>query len=154
MLSEEQWRWLEEQLRLPADLRLIATSIPFVMEFTGWESWANMPLERQRLIDLIRDTKANGVLLLSGDAPWSEISRLDQEAPYALWDITTGSLNRRGTGIGPNRHRVGSPTGEPNFDYIEIDWTAADPEVRIELRNAANRSLLRQTVRLTELQAR
>ena len=154
MLSEEQWRWLEEQLRLPADLRLIATSIPFVMEFTGWESWANMPLERQRLIDLIRDTRANGVLLLSGDAPWSEISRLDQEAPYELWDITTGSLNRRGAGIGPNRHRVGSPTGEPNFGYIEIDWPAADPAVRIELRNAANRSLLRQTVRLSDLQGR
>jgi alkaline phosphatase D len=153
MLSEEQWRWFEQQLRQPADLRLIATSIPFVMEFTGWESWANMPNERQRLIDLVRDTGATGVLLLSGDTPWADVSRLDQEAPYPLWDFTSGSLNRRGTaGIGPNRHRIGDATREPNFGYIEVDWTAADPEIRFEVRNVANRSLLRQTIRLSELQ--
>ncbi len=154
MLGEEQWRWLEEQLRQPADLRLIVTSIPFVMEFNGWESWANMPLERRRLIDLIRTTRANAVLLLSGDTPWSEVSRLDGELAYPLWDITSSSLNRRGAGIGPNRHRVGNPTTEPNFGYMEIDWTEADPAIRIELRTVANRSLLRQTLRLSELQPR
>ncbi len=153
MLSEEQWRWLEQQLRQPADLRLIVTSIPFVMEFTGWESWANMPNERQRLIDLIRDSGAAGVLLLSGDSPWADVSRLDGEAPYPLWDFTSGPLNRRATaGIGPNRHRVGQATREPNFGYIEVDWTAADPEVRVEVRSVTNRSLLRQTLRLSELQ--
>ncbi len=153
MLSEEQWRWLDQQLRQPADLRLIATSIPFVMEFTGWESWANMPNERQRLIELIRDTGAAGVLLLSGDTPWADVSRLEGEVPYPLWDFNSGSLNRRGmVGIGPNRHRVGTPTAEPNFGYMEIDWTAADPTIRIELRSIANRSLLRQIVRLSELQ--
>ncbi|MXX60583.1 MAG: c-type cytochrome [Holophagales bacterium] len=153
MLSEEQWRWLEQQLRQPADLRLIVTSIPFVMEFSGWESWANMPNERQRLIDLIRDTGATGVLLLSGDSPWADISRLDGVASYPLWDFTTGPLNRRSTtGIGPNRHRVGQATRESNFGYIEIDWTAADPGVRVEVRNVANRGLLRQTLRLSELQ--
>ena len=154
MLGEEQWHWLEAQLRQPADLRLLVTSIPAVMEFTGWESWANMPLERQRLIDLIRDTRASGVLLLSGDTPWSEISRLDGEISYPLWDITSSSLNRRGAGIGPNRHRVGSATTEPNFGYMEIDWTEADPAIRIELRSVANRNLLRQTLRLSELRAK
>lgn len=153
MLSEEQWRWLEEQLRQPADLRLIGTSIPFVMEFTGWESWANMPNERQRLIDLMRDTGATGVLLLSGDTPWADVSRLEGEVPYPLWDFTSGPLNGRGTaGIGPNRHRVGQATREPNFGYIEVDWTAADPEIRVEVRSVANRSLLHQTLRLSELQ--
>ncbi len=152
MLGEEQWRWLEEQLRQSADLRLIVTSIPFVMEFSGWESWANMPLERMRLIDLIRTTRANGVLLLSGDTPWSEVSRLDGELTYPLWDITSSSLNRRSGGIGPNRHRVGPATSEPNFGYMEIDWTQADPAIRIELRTVANRGLLRQTLRLSELQ--
>ena len=154
MLSEEQWHWLEERLRQPADLRLLVTSIPAVMEFTGWESWANMPLERQRLIDLIRDTRTSGVLLLSGDTPWSEISRLDGEISYPLWDITSSSLNQRGAGIGPNRHRVGRPITAPNFGYMEIDWTEADPAIRIELRSVSNRSLLRQTVRLSELQVK
>ncbi|MCY3971944.1 MAG: c-type cytochrome [Acidobacteria bacterium] len=152
MLSEEQWHWLREQLQQPADLRLVVTGIPFVMEFTGWESWANMPLERRRLLHLLRDTSAGGVLLLSGNAPWSDISRLDADFPYPLWDITTGSMNLRGVVIGPNRHRVGSSTREPNFGYMEIDWTEADPTIRIELRSIANRSLLRQSVRLSELQ--
>ncbi len=52
------------------------------------------------------------------------------------------------------RHRVGSTTTEPNFGYIDIDWTEADPAIRIELRSVANRSLLRQTVQLSELRAK
>lgn len=44
MLGERQWAWLHEQLRQPADLRLIGSSLQVLADFTGWEAWANYPL--------------------------------------------------------------------------------------------------------------
>ena len=77
MLGEDQWRWLAEQLRQPAALRLVATSTPFLQDGTGWETWANFPAERARLIDLIEETKANGVIFITGDTHRAQFSRGD-----------------------------------------------------------------------------
>lgn len=41
MLGEPQWRWLEEQLAQPADLRILASSLQVVADFPGWEAWIN-----------------------------------------------------------------------------------------------------------------
>jgi len=62
ILGETQWQWLEEQLRLPADVRIIASSIQFGHEYNGYESWTNLPLEQERMLEIIRRTKASGVL--------------------------------------------------------------------------------------------
>lgn len=57
MLGEEQWKWLENELLKPADLRIILTSTQFVSEFNGYELWALKPYEKQRMIDLIKKQK-------------------------------------------------------------------------------------------------
>src|SRR5262249_8359183 len=66
MLGEAQWKWLEEQLRVPARVRLLVSSIQVVAEDHGHEKWANLPHERERLFKLLKDTRAAGVVLLSG----------------------------------------------------------------------------------------
>ena len=81
MLGEAQWRWLEEQLRQPAELRLLVSSIQVVAEGHGWERWGNFPLERQRLYRLIADTRAQGVVFLSGDR---HVGALYREPPARL----------------------------------------------------------------------
>ncbi len=43
LLGDAQWAWLAERLREPAALRIIATSIQFSADYTGFEAWANMP---------------------------------------------------------------------------------------------------------------
>jgi hypothetical protein len=76
LLGEEQWAWLGEQLRAPADLRVIGSPIGVVAQAHGWESWALFPHERRRLVALIHAAKASGVLLISGDIHYGEISVL------------------------------------------------------------------------------
>ena len=46
LLGSAQWYWLEEQLRAPAELRLVASSIQFAAEFHGGEAWANFHASR------------------------------------------------------------------------------------------------------------
>ena len=49
MLGEAQWQWLEQELKKPAAIKLIASSLQLLPDFTGWESWANFPDYRKRL---------------------------------------------------------------------------------------------------------
>ena len=138
MLGEAQWRWLEEQLHVPAEIRLIASSIQFISEFSGGEAWANLPLEKQRMLRLLEKTKANGVIFLSGDRHWAELSRLDRPGTYPLFDLTSSALtqtHKRGTPT-PNRHREGPTYHDANMGLIHIDWQKRGSAVTLELLNA------------------
>ena len=67
-------------------------------DFTGWEAWVNFPHDHQRLIDLIRRKNANGVVFLSGDIHYAELSKLDVNVPYTLWDLTSSGLTEEWRG--------------------------------------------------------
>ena len=93
MLGSEQWSWLKAQLSQPANLRLIVSSIQIIADGHGWESWRVLPKERQKLYQLIAETKSNGVLFLSGDRHSAAIYEETKNLPYAITEITSSSLN-------------------------------------------------------------
>ena len=47
-------KWLAEQLKVPAELRLIGSVVQVVPDEHGSEMWGNFPLERKRLFKLFR----------------------------------------------------------------------------------------------------
>jgi alkaline phosphatase D len=122
LLGEAQWRWLEKQLAIPADIRIIGSSIQLLAEFTGWESWANFPADRARLLDMLAASQSAATFIISGDTHWAEISRLDDIVGYPLWEITSSGLTEEWKAVSPNRHRVGEPFAEANYGLIKIDW--------------------------------
>ena len=102
MMSEEQWAWLETELRKPAELRLLFSTVQVLAEGHGWERWGLIPLERRRLFELINATGANGVVLFSGDRHVGAHYRVPRGvygAPYPMNEITSSSLTHsyRGT---------------------------------------------------------
>src|SRR5688572_8840023 len=62
MLGEPQWTWLEAQLREPADLRILGSSLQVLADFAGWEGWVNYARDQQRLFDVIRRTRADRMI--------------------------------------------------------------------------------------------
>ncbi|MEZ6122607.1 MAG: alkaline phosphatase D family protein [Planctomycetaceae bacterium] len=106
LLGETQWTWLEQQLREPADLRIIGSSIQLAHEYNGWESWTNFPLELMKMVRLISTTRANGVVFISGDVHWGELSVLKAPGCYPLYDLTASGLNRDWENVEPNRRRL------------------------------------------------
>ena len=123
LLGDEQWRWLEEQLRQPAEVRLVASSGQVVADEKGMDEWGNYPFERRRLFDVIERTGASGVVLLSGNVHFAELSKT-REGPYPLYDLTSSGLthvNETYPGA-PNAHRLAGPFVELNFGLVEIDW--------------------------------
>ena len=150
MLGEDQWRWLEEQLRTPAEVRLIASSIQVVAEDHGWEKWMNLPHERERLYRLIRETGAEGVVFLSGDRHLAELSMMDGGAGYPFYDVTSSGLNQAAKSWRPqevNRHRVATMNWGDNFGLITIDWDRPDPRISLQIRDVERRRLPRAAAR-------
>ncbi len=155
ILGEKQWKWLEQQLMEPAQLRLIGSSIQFLPSAHGGECWANFPLERQRMLDLIKQTKAAGVLFLSGDRHWCEFSRMDGPSGYPLYDFTASSMTQihpRGTPT-PNQFRWLNRTyHQPNVGWLHMDWEQSDPAITVRILDVAGTTQLEQRVLLSELQ--
>lgn len=153
MLGEEQWAWLESQLKVPAELRLFGMSTQFLPVFNGWEAWANMPHERQRLIDLIKQTRAEGVIFMSGDTHWAELSRVETPGMYPLYDLTSSGLTEVWRGIAPNRQRIHSPFLGANFGTIEIQWDQFErgPRIILGISDLEGRTVIGQAVWLDEL---
>jgi len=90
ILGEEQWTWLEEELAATplGSVVVIGSSIQFLHSYNGWESWNNMPREKRRLMDLLKDYDDSlRIVVVSGDVHWNEVS-MDE----GLYDFTSSGI--------------------------------------------------------------
>ncbi|MGE0529518.1 MAG: alkaline phosphatase D family protein [Bdellovibrionales bacterium] len=136
-LGKAQWQWLEERLKEPADLRIICSSIQFGHQYNGWESWTNLPAQHKKMIDLIKKTRANGVMFISGDVHWGEISKRDIPGAYPLHDVTASGITETWPTVEPNRYRQGEVVRDNHFGMINIDWQKNDPEITLQIVDRA-----------------
>jgi alkaline phosphatase D len=151
MLGEAQWRWLEAQLGEPADLRIFASSLQVVADFPGWEAWINYAEDHQRLLQTIRKQRADGLLCISGDTHYAEISRLDTNVPYPLWDITSSGLTEVWPVTPPNSRRRGGVLREANFGLLTIDWDSVRASVLAQAIDVTGKPRLEARIPLGSL---
>ena len=94
------------------------------------------PKERERFLELLKKTKANGVIILSGDRHSAEISMLDETLPYPLFDVTSSAMNQtQRPGKEENPNRVGDRYFRENFGLLKINWSKPVPRVTMEIRD-------------------
>jgi alkaline phosphatase D len=152
MLGETQWAWLEAQLRVPADVRVFASSLQVLADFAGWEGWINYAQDHQRLFDTIRRTRASGLICLSGDTHYGEISKLETNVPYPIWDFTSSGLTEVWPVLPPNALRVGEAFRARNFGLITLDWSRRGrASIKVDINNEQGVTQLTQTLNLSQL---
>jgi alkaline phosphatase D len=151
MLGERQWQWLEQQLKQPAEIRIIASSLQVLADFTGWEAWQNFPADLVRLVSVIKTQQINGVILISGDTHWGEVSYKHEGLDYPLWEVTSSGLTEKWKDVSPNKHRIGQYTHEVNFGAIAIDWEKPDPLISLALRDINGDIITQHQFRLSSL---
>jgi alkaline phosphatase D len=154
ILGEDQWRWLGEQLRVPAEIRLLVSSIQVVAEDHGFEKWMNFPHERERLYSLLRDSGASGVIILSGDRHLAELSMMDAKIGYPIYDITASGFNMAFRFWRPhetNRHRVATMNRGDNFGFITIDWELPDPLISLQIRDVRGDITIQEKIALSTI---
>lgn len=151
MLGEEQWVWLETELKKPADLRLIGSGSQFGIEFNGYEAWANFPHEQQRMLNLIKKTRANGVVFLTGDVHYAEISVLQPPGQYPIYDVTASGITSTWEFATENRNRIEGPVMENHFGLLTIDCSVADPKILMEIIDYRNNRRIEYEIRGSDI---
>lgn len=130
ILGEEQWRWLEQELAKPADLRIVVSSTQVLTEAHQFEGWTNFPLEREKLLKMLEGRAKSGLVILSGDRHSGAIYKDRSPAGREdMWEITSSSLNlafsnnvEESTRREPDPRRVTKFFGIENYGLIDIDW--------------------------------
>jgi alkaline phosphatase D len=140
MLGDDQWKWLEAELKKPAELRLLVSSIQVHADGHGWEAWRTMPAERQKLYELIDDSQAEGVVLISGDRHAGSIYRRDDITDYPLYEVTASSLNlpqstwraeAGNTDMEDGPYRLHPMQFEVNYGIIDVDWDKKQAKLKV-----------------------
>jgi alkaline phosphatase D len=135
MLGKDQWSWLQNRLQDPADLRLIVSSIQVLpTNGHGFEAWATMPMEQQRLYQMVRETQAKGVVFVSGDRHTAFLYRDDAALPYPAYEITASSMNVSfaQTSAEIDRAQLGEGYPPENYGAIGIDWAAGTVSLEVK----------------------
>jgi alkaline phosphatase D len=152
MLGDAQWTWLEEQFQAPVDVRIFGSSLQVLADYPGWESWIVYARDHQRLIDLVRRQRAGGMVFLSGDTHYGELSKLDLNVPYPLWDVTSSGLTEVWPVTPPNGNRKGDVVREVNFGTVNIDWAGPATAISLQVHDVKGAIKLQQTIPLQALQ--
>ena len=140
MLGKAQWEWLANELKnSKASFNIIVSSIQFLSFEHGYESWGNMPHERDKLVNLIKSTKAKNTIILSGDRHLSEFSKKEENGlAYPLIDFTSSGLTHSYSNFQgePNKFRVGKVVSEKSFGILKFNFLKN--KVTLQMRGENN----------------
>lgn len=149
LLGEEQWNWLENELKQnQAKVTLIGSGIQILSKEHRFEKWDNFPQERAKLLGLIERYKAEGVILLSGDRHIAEISKIEIPGiSHPIYDVTSSGLTHtwKSYQFEPNSYRVGDLIAKLNFGVIRLDWQGDAVNVDLEVRGEGNELFLKES---------
>ncbi len=140
ILGDQQWNWLQSELtNSTANFNIIMSSIQILSGEHGWETWANMPHEVDKLVNILKTTQAKNTIILSGDRHISDFSKLEIEGlSYPLIDFTSSGLTHSATmNTGePNKYRIRNLVNQRSFGLLKFDFE--NNQVLMEMRGLNN----------------
>jgi alkaline phosphatase D len=153
VLGEAQWKWLESEFRnSTAKIVLVGASFQFISDQHPFETWGHFPTARERMLKLIKDTGVKGVIFLSGDRHFAELSKLEREdLSYPIYDyMCSGLTHANNMMIEKNPHRMrGKTYYHRNFGLILFDWE--NGSVTLQNRKVNQKVSFEHTIPFSEL---
>jgi alkaline phosphatase D len=160
ILGETQWRWLEQELKNDsAEITFIGSSTQLIPDEHWSEMWGDYPKSRERFFSMLKDSKKSGVIILSGDRHWGEISKMDDSPTgYPLYEITSSGMTHYKSWFAKtflpttNRYRIGEPYRDLNYGLMDIDFSQQPVMINFQIRDQWNITRLEEKVSLVSLQ--
>ena len=122
LLGKKQWQWLKEKLNEDSNIKIILSSLQILSLGHGWESWDKLPLERERLFNLIDESNVSNLFILSGDRHRGGFYSFKTDDNNDIYEFTSSSLNLpipfNTEEKGPLR--IGSTYRKANFGVVRI----------------------------------
>ena len=127
VLGSAQWKWLEALLNQESDLVVLLTSIQLLATEHRFEKWSNFPLERQRLLNLIKSSNKQ-VVVISGDRHRGGIYKYGD-----LYELTASSMNKPVKGHETDSMLLGETHPQENYGIIKINTKTS--KITLELKD-------------------
>jgi len=94
ILGDHQVEWLIDALSSSrATFKIVAVGSQVLSDNKRREGFERSPAERQRIIELITRNNIPGVIFMSGDVHFAELSKMEREGTYPLYEITSSPLS-------------------------------------------------------------
>lgn len=155
ILGEEQVEWLIDALTFSyAPFKFIAIGGQFLSPVANYENHANYNDEREAILKKINDEEINGVIFLTGDRHFTELSKMDRQGTYPLYDFTispfTSGANTHE--LEPNNYRVeGTHVTKRNFAIFNFDGPRNDRNMKCSVYDKDGLELWNYSINENEL---
>ncbi|HEX4957372.1 MAG TPA: hypothetical protein VFV46_04290, partial [Lacibacter sp.] len=110
----------------------------------------NFPHEQKKMIELIKKTKANGVMFLTGDVHYAEISKLEEPGLYPLYDVTSSGITSTWDFATPNKNRIEGPVMHNHIGVVTVDWQD-DPVIKMQIIDKNKNERIEYTIKKSEI---
>lgn len=153
MLGKEQLEWFLASLAASqAPFKIVALGSQLLTDNQLSETHANFfPAERDTILARIEREKIKGVVFLTGDRHFSELSAMKNRAGNMVYDLTTSPLTAgvfadAGTKV-TNSHRVeGTLVTQHNYSLITFSGPRKARQMQISMRDMNGKELWTRTI--------
>lgn len=145
LISEQQWQWLEQELKKPAQIRFLVSSIQFLAEDHIYERWSLFPHEKARMIQLLKRSKVKNLFILSGDRHFAAFAKEDVSGYGPLYDFTSSSFNSAKNAVSEDSRYLFPIYNQENYGLIEINWQKR--ELSFAIKNLSSESPIKTSVK-------
>ncbi|MDW8465959.1 MAG: alkaline phosphatase D family protein [Chloroherpetonaceae bacterium] len=151
ILGKEQFDWLINALTASqATFKFIVIGGQVLNPLPVYETYANYPQEHQRLIETITKEGISGVMFLTGDRHFTELSKLERAGTYPLYELTCSPLTSgvfAGAASEANPLRVpGTLVQERNFALLKFSGTRGDRVLTISVHDKTGKELWTRSI--------
>ena len=103
------------------------------------------------MLKTIQKSGANGVVFISGDVHYAEISKIQLKNSYPIYDFTSSGITSTWHFATPNKNRIEGPVMENHYGKITIDWNKKDPTLTMETIDVTGNQRFEYTIPLSQL---
>jgi len=158
ILGQDQINWLIESLTFSrAPFKFVCVGTQFISSVPDKENFAISP-EREEIIRRIRANKIDGVIFLTGDRHFSEISAYKESAKhYPLYDFTISPLT---SGVyevaveGNSFREENTFVAERSFAWLEVSGKRKERKLIVTLINNKGETKWTKEILETELKTK
>lgn len=146
MLGSDQWAWLEKELSEEVDFLVLSSSIQVMATNHSFEKWHNLPYERERLLNLVNQSKAKKKLILSGDRHFSAIYKWAScDTCQPIWEATVSGLNKTlSSNIKLHMDPLQIFKGIRVGNYLSLGLNKKKNQVVLDFKDTQGKSIYRQ----------
>jgi alkaline phosphatase D len=155
LLGKEQINWLISELKnSKATFKFIAMGGQVLNPDKVSENYSRYKKEYHYLLTQLEQCKVGGIILLTGDRHFSEVSMLRRKNNYPLYEVTCSPLTSsvQEKKYGRNKLRVtGSLITERNFSIVSVGGKGEGRYVTITLYNNSGKPLWEKKILKSEV---